>query len=139
MPDFLDCAFRRAFLTAPKCRRAARRLPRGSVFCCGKRFSTLAKTAHMGGFFAPASSAGSASLPSCHSEARLSPLSVILRSFAPKNLSGHAPEPGGKILRCAQNDKGTVILRRGSLPRPTRYILYWPVKFPVAKAIVHSV
>ena len=76
MPDFLDCAFRRAFLTAPKCRRAARRLPRGSVFCCGKRFSTLAKTAHVGGFFAPASSAGSVSLPSCHSEARLSPLSL---------------------------------------------------------------
>ena len=114
MPDFLDCAFRRAFLTAPKCRRAARRLPRGSVFCCGKRFSTLAKTAHMGGFFAPASSAGSVSLPSCHSEARLSPLSVILRSFAPKNLLDHAPEPGGKILRFAQNDNGTVILRRGS-------------------------
>ena len=73
MPDFLDCAFRRAFLTAPKCRRAARRLPRGSVFCCSKRFSTVAKTAHVGGFFAPASSAGSVSLPSCHSEARLSP------------------------------------------------------------------
>ena len=83
MPDFLDCAFRRAFLTAPKCRRAARRLPRGSVFCCGKRFSTLAKTAHMGGFFAPASSAGSVSLPSCHSEARLSPPPVILRRGLP--------------------------------------------------------
>ena len=38
-------------------------------------------------------------------------LSVILRSFAPKNLSGHAPETGEKILRFAQNDKGTVILR----------------------------
>ena len=51
----------------------------------------------------------------CHSEARspsLSfwgaslPLSVILRSFAPKNLSGHALETGEKILRCAQNDRG---------------------------------
>ena len=34
------------------------------------------------------------------------PLSVILRSFAPKNLSGHVSETGGKILRCAQNDRG---------------------------------
>ena len=34
------------------------------------------------------------------------PLPVILRSFAPKNLSDHAPETGGKILRCAQNDNG---------------------------------
>ena len=34
------------------------------------------------------------------------PLPVILRSFAPKNLSDHAPETGGKILRFAQNDKG---------------------------------
>ena len=32
---------------------------------------------------------------------------VILRSFATKNLSyHHAIETGGKILRCAQNDKG---------------------------------
>ena len=49
----------------------------------------------------------------CHSEARF-PLSVILRSFAPKNLWGHAPQTGGKILRFAQNDKGAVIRRRGS-------------------------
>ena len=55
---------------------------------------------------------------------RGSPLSVILRSFAPKNLSGHAPETGGKILRFAQNDnrggarndKGAVILRGGFPP-----------------------
>ena len=104
MPDFLDCAFRRAFLTAPKCRRAARRLPRGSVFCCSKRFSTVAKTAHVGGFFAPASSAGSASLPSCHSEARLSPLSVILRRGSP---------PPPVILRRGSPSL-SVILRRGS-------------------------
>ena len=37
---------------------------------------------------------------------RSPPLPVILRSFAPKNLSDHAPETGGKILRFAQNDKG---------------------------------
>ena len=42
---------------------------------------------------------------------RGSPSSVILRSFAPKNLSGHVFETGEKILRFAQNDKGTVILR----------------------------
>ena len=34
------------------------------------------------------------------------PLSVILRSFAPKNLSYHVFVTGEKILRCAQNDKG---------------------------------
>jgi len=46
---------------------------------------------------------------------RVSPsLSVILRSAATKNLSYHVFEPGEKILRFAQNDKGTVILRRGS-------------------------
>ena len=32
------------------------------------------------------------------------PPSVILRSFAPKNLSGHVFETGEKILRFAQND-----------------------------------
>ena len=32
------------------------------------------------------------------------PLSVILRSFAPKNLRDGAFETGEKILRCAQND-----------------------------------
>ena len=37
---------------------------------------------------------------------RGSPSSVILRSFAPKNLSGHVFETGEKILRFAQNDKG---------------------------------
>ena len=37
---------------------------------------------------------------------RVSPLSVILRSFAPKNLSGHVFVTGEKILRFAQNDKG---------------------------------
>ena len=51
----------------------------------------------------------------CHSVARFplsvlprraSPLSVILRSFAPKNLSGHVFVTGEKILRFAQNDKG---------------------------------
>ena len=73
---------------------------------------------------------------------RVSPsLSVILRSAATKNLSYHVFEPGEKILRFAQNDKrgNAVIPWSASLPRPTRYILYWPVKFPVAKAIVHSV
>ena len=35
------------------------------------------------------------------------PLSVILRSFAPKNLSGHVFETGEKILRFAQNDRGS--------------------------------
>ena len=44
------------------------------------------------------------------------PSPVILRSFAPKNLSDHAPETGGKILRFAQNDRGIVILRRGFPP-----------------------
>ena len=34
------------------------------------------------------------------------PLPVILRSFAPKNLSGHVFETGEKILRFAQNDNG---------------------------------
>ena len=34
------------------------------------------------------------------------PLPVILRSFAPKNLSDHVFETGEKILRFAQNDKG---------------------------------
>ena len=65
----------------------------------------------------------------CHSEARLSPLSVILRSGLPslsvilrsaatKNLSYHVFEPGEKILRFAQNDKrgNAVILRCGSTP-----------------------
>ena len=56
------------------------------------------------------------SLPTpCRSDARFPPsvvlmrgfpLSVILRSFAPKNLSGHVFETGEKILRCAQNDRG---------------------------------
>ena len=45
------------------------------------------------------------------------PSPVILRSFAPKNLSDHAPETGGKILRFAQNDKGIVILR-AAFPLP---------------------
>ena len=34
------------------------------------------------------------------------PHSVILRSFAPKNLWDAAFGAGGKILRCAQNDRG---------------------------------
>ena len=42
----------------------------------------------------------------CHSEERISPLSVILRSFAPKNLRDGAFGMRGKILRCAQNDNG---------------------------------
>ena len=50
----------------------------------------------------------------CHSEERISPLSVILRSFAPKNLRDGAFEMGGKILRCAQNDNGG---RRGMTRR----------------------
>ena len=41
---------------------------------------------------------------------------VILRSFAPKNLSDHVSETGEKILRFAQNDKGAVILRGGFPP-----------------------
>ena len=42
----------------------------------------------------------------CHSEERISPLSVILRSFAPKNLRDGAFGMEGKILRFAQNDNG---------------------------------
>ncbi len=42
----------------------------------------------------------------CHSEERISPLSVILRSGATKNLRDGAFGMGGMILRCAQNDRG---------------------------------
>ena len=42
----------------------------------------------------------------CHSEARVFPSPVILRSFAPKNLLGHVSGTGEKILRFAQNDNG---------------------------------
>ena len=54
--------------------------------------------------------------PLCHSEGRFSPLSVILRSFAPKNLSGHVSETGEKILRFAQNDRGERLSFGGALP-----------------------